>query len=157
MAIKNLFAEDQDGEHPFDDLRKKQGKNCTADDVIEAVSQMDNEQRHHFYEQCAKAALVRYLIEEQLEKDIDPINGQDECELIEDGEGQTDEGVMYIMKVRGSFWRVVLERDEIFRKAIEQNPQLVNDPALFMMKLKKGKVKFKCLNGRFYRDPQFNS
>ncbi len=114
------------------------------DQITSKVDNMAPEERGKFFRQCSAFALTRHINESGAEEGtVD----HKECKYLRDSEMKGVEEIGHIFEVRGSFWRVVLGRDEICKEAIRRSPQLINHPAMFLADLREATIT--CLNDRF--------
>jgi hypothetical protein len=137
------------GERMANANRSERGSNLSDLEVyISVIESMPSEERRLSYQECAKFILIRHLIENNL------VEGQlreEECRpSSEECVAENADGVCFLFYVRGSVWDVILSRQEGGKRIIEEYPERLKDPKLFVMDLRKA-AKINLRNADFCR------
>ncbi|MFH0837858.1 MAG: hypothetical protein V1880_01160 [Patescibacteria group bacterium] len=134
-------------DHPVDHPKDDAGSG-SLEAHMSVIEGMPAEERRLTYRECAKFLLIRYLVEKKL---VEGPLSEEECRpAIEELEAENADGICYLFYVRGSVWDVILTREEGSKKAIEENPDRLNDPELFVMDFRKA-AKVSLRNSDFHK------
>lgn len=102
---------------------------------MSVLERMSNFERWRSYQECAKHLLIRYLIAQNLAQE--PVSDEECRPAAEECVAENAEGVCYLFYFRGAVWDVVLSRKEGPKRILQQRPDQMDDPDLFMMDLAK--------------------
>lgn len=115
-------------------MHEQQDKGVSDTD-IPLVEEMDIQERRLVYQECARHLLTRYLLAKELVKE--PLDTEECHPSVEECTAENADGILYLFYVRGSVWGVMLSRQEESRKIIEESPERLADPELFIMDFRK--------------------